>query len=101
MRWDVDGCPPSLYTRLYEKGMWLGRDKRAFQGPQHTLAEARRRQRAGDRAPAWPTRMRVQVRSGIAVEMVVWTARPRRDEPLARVVYIHGGGYVHPLTADY
>ena len=43
----------------------------------------------------------MKVRSGIAGETGVWTARPRRDEPLARVVYIHGGGYVHPLTADY
>ena len=101
MRWDVDGRPPSLYTRLYEKGMWLGRDKKAFEGPRHTLVEARRRQRTGDRAPTMLTRMRVNVRSGRAGEMPVWTARPRRDEPLTRVVYIHGGGYVHPLTADY
>ena len=33
--------------------------------------------------------------------MTVWSVRPRRATPAARVVYLHGGGYVHPLTADY
>jgi acetyl esterase/lipase len=33
--------------------------------------------------------------------MRVWTVRPRRGEPAARVLYVHGGGYVHPLSADY
>ena len=101
MRWDVDDRPPSLYTRLYEKGMWWARDKRAFEGPRHTLAESRCRQRAGDRAPTMLTRLLVTVSSGNAGDMTVWTTRPRRGQPLARVVYIHGGGYVHPLTADY
>ncbi|MEH3032800.1 MAG: alpha/beta hydrolase fold domain-containing protein [Aeromicrobium erythreum] len=33
--------------------------------------------------------------------MPVWTVRPRRARPLVRVLYLHGGGYVHPLTKDY
>lgn len=33
--------------------------------------------------------------------MRVWTVRPRRAKPAARVLYVHGGGYVHPLSADY
>ena len=33
--------------------------------------------------------------------MTVWTAAPRRRAPRVRVLYLHGGGYVHPLTADY
>jgi monoterpene epsilon-lactone hydrolase len=33
--------------------------------------------------------------------MVRWTVRPRRRQPVARVLYLHGGGYVHPLTRDY
>jgi acetyl esterase/lipase len=33
--------------------------------------------------------------------MVTWTIRPRRGRAVGRVLYVHGGGYVHPLTADY
>jgi acetyl esterase/lipase len=33
--------------------------------------------------------------------MTVWTVRARRRRPTARVLYVHGGGYVHPLTVDY
>ena len=33
--------------------------------------------------------------------MTVWTARPWRGTPIARVVYVHGGGYVHPLALDH
>lgn len=33
--------------------------------------------------------------------MAVWRARPHHRTPVARVVHVHGGGYVHPLTADY
>lgn len=35
--------------------------------------------------------------------MRVWSVRSRgtRTTPAARVVYFHGGGYVHPLTKDY
>lgn len=30
-----------------------------------------------------------------------WRVAPRRRRPLVRVLYLHGGGYVHPITADY
>lgn len=33
--------------------------------------------------------------------MRAWVVSPRRVRPRARVLYLHGGGYVHPLTADY
>lgn len=101
VRWEVDNRPPTPYTRLYERGMWLARDKEAFEGAEHTLEEARRRQRSGDQPPTRLTRARVRVGSRRECGMTVWRASPRRARPVARVVYLHGGGYVHPLTADY
>jgi acetyl esterase/lipase len=33
--------------------------------------------------------------------MTVWSVCPRRGPTVARVLYLHGGGYIHPLTTDY
>jgi acetyl esterase/lipase len=99
--WDIDDRPPTPYTRLYVKGMWLARDKAAFEGERHTLAKARQEQRAGDAPPTRLTRRRTRVREERLDGMTVWVVRPRRVAPRARVVYVHGGGYIHPLSADY
>jgi epsilon-lactone hydrolase len=101
MRWDVDDRPATLYTRAYMAGMWLARDKRAFEGEERTLRTARKRQRSGDRPPTLWTRMTTLVRTETIAGMTVWSVRPRREPPAARVIYVHGGGYVHPLSADY
>jgi epsilon-lactone hydrolase len=101
MRWDVDDSRASLYTRVYVAAMWLRRDKRAFEGAGRTLRTARERQRAGDRAPTAWTRLLTRVEPSRSDGLDLWTVRPRRRRPVARVVYLHGGGYVHPLTADY
>lgn len=101
MRWDVDDRPPTFYARLYVLAMWLARDKQAFEGAGRTLRTARERQRRGDRGPTRWTRMVTRVTQHTASGMTVWSAGPRRRTPLARVVYVHGGGYVHPLTKDY
>jgi epsilon-lactone hydrolase len=101
LRWDVDDRPPTLYARVYMRAMWLMRDKNAFEGARHTLVEARRRQRSGDHPPTRLTRAVARVSTAQRAGMTVWTAGPRRVDPVARVLYIHGGGYVHPLTADY
>jgi acetyl esterase/lipase len=77
------------------------RSRRAFEGEDHTLRVARRRQRRGDSAPTRGTRARVRVHTGSHEGIRVWTLRPRRRSPVARVVYLHGGGYLHPLTRDY
>src|SRR5690606_15951361 len=89
------------YTRLYLKGMWLNRDKAAFEGERHTLTKARDEQRSGDAPPTRWTRRRIRVSEEHAGQMTVWVARPRRETPRARIVYVHGGGYVHPLSPDY
>ena len=99
--WHTHGGRAHPFTRLYMAGMWLMRDKTAFEGEQHTLETARRRQRRGDAAPTPLTRLRTRVTPTAAAGMAAWTARPRRRTPVARVVYVHGGGYVHPLTRDY
>lgn len=101
VRWDVDDRPATLYTRAYVKGMWLARDKRAFEGARNTLETARKRQRSGDTPPTRWTRLRRRVTEEQVAGMTVWTTRPRRETPVARVIYVHGGGYVHPLTRDY
>jgi acetyl esterase/lipase len=101
VRWDVDDRPPTLYARLYVAGMWLARDKQAFEGTRRTLRTARKRQRSGDRGPTRWTRLTHHVTERTVAGMTVWTVRPRRGSPVARVVYVHGGGYVHPLTRDY
>ena len=101
VRWDVDDRPASLYTRGYVAAMWLNRDKQAFEGAEQTLATAREKQRVGDRPPTALTRLRTPVTSTDPGGLRVWIVRPRRRRPVARVVYLHGGGYVHPLTADY
>jgi acetyl esterase/lipase len=91
----------SLYTRAYVVGMRLRRDKQAFEGAEHTLRNARRLQEAGDSPPTRLTRLLTRVEETERAGMVVWKARPRRRGCAARVIYVHGGGYVHPLTADY
>lgn len=101
IRWDVDERPPTPYTRLYVAGMWLNRDKAAFEGERHTLDKAREEQRSGDAPPTWLTRRRARVTEERVDGMTVWVVRPRRATPRARVVYLHGGGYVHPLSKDY
>jgi epsilon-lactone hydrolase len=101
MHWEVDDRPATLYTRAYMAGMWLSRDKRAYEGTRQTLHTARERQRSGDRPPTPLTRLKTRVRSNTIAGMTVWSVRPRRAAPAARVVYLHGGGYLHPLTADY
>jgi monoterpene epsilon-lactone hydrolase len=101
LNWDKDERPASLYTRMYMVGMKVARDKRAFEGARHTLRTARRLQREGNAPPTRWTRMATRVATKRVAEMTVWTVAPRRRKPVARVVYIHGGGYVHPLTVDY
>lgn len=101
VRWDTDDRPATPYTRLYMLGMRLSREKRAFEGAQQTLRIAEKRQRAGDAPPTWLTRLATRVAKSRMAGMTVWTVRPRRGRPVARVVYVHGGGYVHPLSADY
>jgi len=99
--WDVDDRPRRLWTRIYMKGMWARRDKDAFEGEEHTLEQARAEQRQGDVPPTRLTRALARVTEEGREGMVVWRVRPRRTQPRARVVYVHGGGYVHPLSADY
>jgi acetyl esterase/lipase len=101
LQWNVDERPATPYTRAYIKGMWLNRDKAAFEGEQQTLDEARDEQRSGDAPPTRLTRARTRVRQERVGQMTVWVVGPKREKPRARVVYVHGGGYVHPLTRDY
>jgi len=101
VRWDVDDRRPSLWTRLYVLGMRLARDDEAFEGEDHTRRVARERQESGDKPPTRLTRLARRVETSTHAGMTVWTVRPRRRTPVARVVHVHGGGYVHPLTPDY
>lgn len=101
LRWHVDGRAMHPLTRVYTRVMWWRREKEAFEGEEHTRATARRRQREGNASPTWSTRARARVRSDTVAGMRVWTVRPRRRTPRVRVVYFHGGGYIHPLTPDY
>jgi len=101
VRWDVDDRRPSPWTRLYVLGMRLARDDEAFEGEAHTRRVALERQRSGDRPPTGLTRLLRRVSTSTHAGMTVWTVRPRRRTPVARVVHVHGGGYVHPLTPDY
>lgn len=99
--WTVDGRAPSLWTRVYVLGMRARRDKQAFEGEEHTRAEALRAQDQGDAPPTRLTRLVRRVAGAERDGMTVWSVRPRRGNPRSRVLYVHGGGYVHPLTADY
>jgi monoterpene epsilon-lactone hydrolase len=99
--WVRDDRPASWYTRLYVRGMRLMRDKQAFTGARHTLHVARSRQREGSRPPTRWTRLETRTEQTRIAGTTVWSVQPRRAEPVVRVVYVHGGGYVHPLTTDY
>lgn len=101
LTWEVDDRPRNPWTVLYMKGMWARRDKEAFEGAEHTIRAARQRQRQGDAPPTRWTRLCAQVNAERRDGMTVWRVRPRRGRPVARVVLVHGGGYVHPLTPDY
>jgi monoterpene epsilon-lactone hydrolase len=101
LSWDVDDRPVHLWTRIYVKGMWARRDKDTFEGEQHTLEQARAEQRQGNAPPTRLLRALTRVTEEDHDGMTVWRVRPRRAHPLARVVYVHGGGYVHPLSPDY
>lgn len=72
--------------------MWLHRDETAFEGAQHTLDQARRLQESGDAPPTRLTRLSTRVRRSERHGLPVWVVRPRRGRPVARVVYVHGGG---------
>lgn len=99
--WTVDERPLTLLTRLYVLGMRASRDKQAFEGAQQTLRTARASQAKGDCPPTRLTRRLCRTRSVASAGMTAWIVRPRRAEPATRVLYLHGGGYVHPLTPDY
>ena len=86
---------------MYLLGMRLMRDKEAFEGAEHTLSTARKLQRSGSRPPTRWTRLTSRVETTTVAGMPVWTVVSRRTKPTARVIYVHGGGYVHPLTVDY
>ena len=107
VRWDVDDRPPTWWTRCYVAAMRAWRDKQAFEGAEQTLATARARQRSGDHPPTRLTRAVASVQTlSVATDVVsgrVWRIRPRkgRRDAAVRVIYLHGGGYVHPLTSDY
>jgi monoterpene epsilon-lactone hydrolase len=101
VRWDTDDRPATLAARLYVLGMKVARDKQAFAGEERTLRTARDKQRRGDRPPTVWTRLRCRVTKSYETGIPVWTASPRRGATRARVMYVHGGGYVHPLTKDY
>ena len=57
IQWDTDERPATLYTRIYVLGTRLDRDKRAFEGAEHTLKTARRLQENSDRRPRALTRL--------------------------------------------
>ena len=101
VQWDVDERRLRLYTRAYLVGMRLRRDKQAFEGAEHTLENAQRLQQTGDSPPTRLTRILTRVERADVDDLTVWKARPRRRTSTASVIYVHGGGYVHPLTADY
>ena len=101
LRWLTDDRPASRAARARMLRMRaLGR-RRAFEGAEHSFRVARRRQRRGDAAPTLVTRARARVVASRHDGMRVWTLTRRRRRPVARVVYLHGGGYLHPLTRDY
>ncbi|MCW2787326.1 MAG: Alpha/beta hydrolase fold-3 domain protein [Marmoricola sp.] len=100
-QWDVDARDATLISRWYIAGMRLMRDKEAFEGSVRTRREALKRQRAGDHGPSRLTRLRCEVRPGTFAQVQLWTLRSRRASSHVRVLYLHGGGYVHPLTSDY
>ena len=101
VRWSVDSRPTSPYTRAYRAGMWWHRDKEAFEGEEHTLEVARQLQAKGDAPPTRRTTLTRRVHRECVAGMTTWTTRPRLRPPAVRVVYVHGGGYVHRLTPDY
>ena len=101
LAWDVDNRPRHLWTRIYMRGMWARRDKEAFEGEKHTLEQAQVEQGQGNAPPTRLSRALMRIEEDDHVGMTVWRARPRRARPRARVVYVHGGGYVHPLSPDY
>jgi monoterpene epsilon-lactone hydrolase len=101
VHWTTDHRSPTPWTRVYVLGMRARRDKQAFEGAEHTRDTALDEQREGDAPPTRVTRLLRRVAEEQREEMTVWTVRPRRRKVRARVLYMHGGGYVHPLTADY
>lgn len=99
--WHEDDRAPTWWARLYVLGMRARRDEDAFEGEEHTLRKARQLQRRGDRPPDLLTHRLFRVDRRQVAGMPVWTVRPRGARPVARVLYLHGGGYIHPLTPDY
>lgn len=98
--WEVDERRATWWTRLYLASMRQARDDEAFTGEAHTRDAALALQRAGDRPPTLLTRALVRVDTLVG-DLPGWSARARRGAPVVRVLYLHGGGYVHPLTKDY
>jgi monoterpene epsilon-lactone hydrolase len=101
VEWYVDDRPATAWTRLYVLGMRARHDQDAFTGAEHTLATARERQRSGDSRPTVLTRVLRRVRRRDHGALPAWSVSPWLRRPRLRLVHLHGGGYVHPLTPDY
>jgi monoterpene epsilon-lactone hydrolase len=101
LRWLTDDRPASRRARWWMARTRLTGRRRAFEGEEHSFRVARRQQRRGDAPPTSATLAGVRVVETQHDGMTVWFLRPRRRRPAARVVYVHGGGYLHPLTRDY
>lgn len=61
-------------------------------------ASVRARQRAGETTPPRPLRRRVRVERLDDLGFPVYALTPRHQDSGRRIVYIHGGSYVHPLA---
>lgn len=101
VRWHTNVRAAHPYTRLYMWAMQLRRGDQAFRGEAHTLLTARRLQARANHPPTALTRALTAVSVLESASMQTWLLDPRRAKPTSQVLYVHGGGYVHPLTADY
>lgn len=99
--WTTDSRRATTWARAYRTVMGWSRDDQAFSGAARTLRTALARQRAGDRPPTRWTRLVAEVEERMLDGHLVWSLRPRRGPVTVEVLYLHGGGYVHPLTVDY
>jgi epsilon-lactone hydrolase len=91
---------PSLLHEVVVGGAFATRRKSRYGSPGAAAAHAARSQRRGPAEPPLALRRRCELRSVEQAELTVWTLAPRRraQARAPRIVYLHGSGYINPIS---
>jgi monoterpene epsilon-lactone hydrolase len=91
---------PSLLHDAVVAGAFATRRKAHYASPAAAASHAARSQRRGPADPPASLRRSYELRCAEQAELTVWTLSPRgrADPSVPRIVYLHGSGYINPIS---